>query len=74
LALESTAQVLDKINRGEGTIGELVNNDTLYNNLEQSALELDKLLEDLRVNPKRYVHFSIFGKRDKDKPELKPRE
>lgn len=74
VALQSTAEVLDKINRGEGTIGELVNNDTLYNNLEQSALELDKLLEDLRVNPKRYVHFSIFGKRDKDKPELKPRD
>ena len=74
LALQSTAEVLDKINRGEGTIGELVNNDTLYNNLEQSALELDKLLEDLRVNPKRYVHFSIFGKRDKDKPDKKPRE
>ncbi len=73
-ALESTAMVLDKINRGEGTIGELVNNETLYNNLESSALELDKLLEDLRVNPKRYVHFSIFGKRDKKKPDKKSRE
>ena len=51
----------------------LINNDSLYLNLEQATLELDKLLEDIRVNPKRYVHFSIFGRKDKNKPESKDR-
>ena len=72
-AIRDITFVIQKVNSGQGTVGELVNNDTLYNNLEQATLELDKLLEDIRVNPKRYVHFSIFGKKDKDKPEKKPR-
>ena len=72
-AIRDITLVIQKVNSGQGTVGELVNNDTLYNNLEQATLELDKLLEDIRVNPKRYVHFSIFGKKDKDKPEKKPR-
>lgn len=73
LALKQTADIMTKVNSGEGTIGMLLHNDTLYNSLSSSALELDMLLEDMRVNPKRYVHFSIFGRKDKDKPEKKPR-
>ncbi len=74
-AMENVASVMEKIDNGEGTIGLLVNNDTLYNNLESATLELDLLLEDMRVNPKRYVHFSVFGKSEKpkDKPEKKER-
>jgi phospholipid/cholesterol/gamma-HCH transport system substrate-binding protein len=74
-AIKNITVVIEKVNAGQGTMGQLVNNDTLYNNLEQATLELDKLLEDMRVNPKRYVHFSIFGKneKEKDKPEKKPR-
>lgn len=72
-ALKQTAEIMTKVNSGEGTIGMLLHNDTLYSNLSSSALELDMLLEDMRVNPKRYVHFSIFGGKDKDKPEKKPR-
>jgi phospholipid/cholesterol/gamma-HCH transport system substrate-binding protein len=74
-AMENVASVMQKIDNGEGTIGLLVNNDTLYNNLESATLELDLLLEDMRVNPKRYVHFSVFGKSEKpkDKPEKKER-
>jgi phospholipid/cholesterol/gamma-HCH transport system substrate-binding protein len=67
--------IMDKINKGEGTIGMLVNNDSLYRNLERSSTEMDLLLEDMRINPERYIHFSIFGKREKPKhkPEKKPK-
>lgn len=64
-AIRDITLVIDKVNRGEGSLGQLINNDSLYNNLENATLELDLLLEDIRVNPKRYVHFSIFGKKDK---------
>ncbi|MFM2206102.1 MAG: hypothetical protein RL213_77 [Bacteroidota bacterium] len=63
--LESTSAIMDKINRGEGSIGMLVNNDSLYLNLNNTARNLDLLLSDLRDHPKRYVHFSMFGKKDK---------
>ncbi len=55
----------DKISRGEGNIGLLLNDDKLYNELEASSKQLDLLLQDIRLNPKRYVHFSIFGKTPK---------
>lgn len=74
-AMESVASVMERIERGEGTVGMLVRNDTLYQNLQAATLELDKLLEDMRVNPKRYVHFSVFGRREKpqDKPKKRAR-
>jgi len=74
-AMKDIAEVMHKINEGEGSMGQLVNNDTLYMNLEQSALELDKLLEDMRVNPQRYIHFSLLGRKEstKNKPQKKPR-
>jgi len=53
--------ILEKIDKGEGSLGLLVNDKYLYNNLTTSSLSLDSLLMDLRRNPKRYVHFSIFG-------------
>jgi len=52
--------VIDKIERGEGTAAMLINDKELYLNLERSAKSLEQLLEDIRLNPKRYVHFSIF--------------
>ncbi|HEY0975960.1 MAG TPA: MlaD family protein [Flavobacteriales bacterium] len=65
--LESTsAQLKDamtKMNSGEGTLGKLMSDDSLYNNLTSATHELDLLLEDLRVNPNRYL--SIFGKKDR---------
>ena len=64
-ALIDASQILEKINSGEGTLGLLINNDSLYNNLDAAASDLDKLLLDLKEHPKRYVHFSIFGKKDK---------
>lgn len=68
--MKTTAEIMDKINRGEGSLGMLINNDSLYNNLEAASNDLDKLLLDLRYNPSRYVHFSIFGRKDKP-PSIK---
>ena len=63
--LEETHILLQKINNGEGTIGMLVNNDTLYHNLESVSRDLDILLIDLKENPKKYINVSVFGKSDK---------
>ncbi len=62
--LEQMGQVMEKINKGQGTLGQLVNNDTLYQHLDQSARDLDELLKDLKANPKRYVHLSVFGRKN----------
>lgn len=58
---ESFDIILKKINNGEGTIGQLINNDSLYTQLHQASYSLDSLLKDVKMHPKRYVHFSIFG-------------
>ncbi|MES2680742.1 MAG: MlaD family protein [Bacteroidota bacterium] len=60
--------LLARINAGQGTLGKLAKNDSLYNNLNKSAEDLDKLLADLRLNPGRYVHISVFGKKEKKTP------
>jgi phospholipid/cholesterol/gamma-HCH transport system substrate-binding protein len=57
--------VSDKLNNSEGTIGMLLNNKDLYINLSNSASSADKLLIDFQKNPKRYVHFSLFGSKTK---------
>jgi len=61
-ALADFSIVMEKINKGEGTVGQLINNDSLYVNLEKSAKSLNALLVDMEKNPNRYVHFSIFGR------------
>lgn len=67
--LQTTMAKLDKvmasIDNGEGSVGKLLKDEKLYNNLSEASSELELLLEDLRVNPKRYVHFSLFGKKQK---------
>lgn len=57
--------VVREINNGEGTIGKLAANDSLYNNLNYTAESLNRLLVDFKESPKRYVHFSLFGRKDK---------
>lgn len=59
-ALSDVNTILNRINRGEGTIGQLAKNDTLYFNLEEATYNLNKLLYDMQKNPKKYVHFSLF--------------
>jgi phospholipid/cholesterol/gamma-HCH transport system substrate-binding protein len=61
--LQDLSALVAKINSGQGTMGKLLKNDSLYNNLNKSAEDLDKLLKDLKENPKRYVHFSLIGKK-----------
>ena len=58
--LDELEMILAKINNGEGTIGMLMHNDTLYLELNKTAEELNLLLKDIRENPKRYVKFSVF--------------
>lgn len=70
-AIVHFSKIMDKINRGEGTMGMLVNNDSLYNNLDSTTKQLNYLLEDLRLHPKRYVHFSVFGKSEKKEKKKK---
>lgn len=64
-SLVSMDSITTQISSGEGTMGKLVYNDSLYNNLNSVSQDLDKLLIDFQERPKRYVHFSIFGKKDK---------
>ena len=58
-------QVLKEIQNGNGTINKLIYQDSLYQNLKNSSKAIEILLKDLKSNPKRYVHFSLFGKREK---------
>ncbi len=57
--------LLTNIEKGEGSVGKLVKDERLYNNLEGALGQLEALLEDMKRNPKRYVHFSLFGKKNK---------
>jgi len=66
-SLKELNVLLSRINEGQGTLGKLAKNDSLYNNLNKSAEDLDKLLADLRLNPGRYVHISVFGRKEKTK-------
>ncbi len=57
-------QVLDQVNTSQGTAGKLINDPALYTQLNATLEELESLLNDLKNNPKRYVHFSLFGKKN----------
>lgn len=59
-ALLQFNEILTSINEGEGTVSELLNNDTLYQNLENASYHLSRLMRDMHENPKRYLHFSVF--------------
>jgi|LGVF01.1.fsa_nt_gb phospholipid/cholesterol/gamma-HCH transport system substrate-binding protein len=65
-------KMLDSVNNGDGTLSKLLHDKALYDNLTASTKELHDLLEDLKLNPKRYVHVSVFGKKSDDyvKPEV----
>ncbi len=63
--LANVQQMTKSLNSKEGTLGLLLHDPQLYYNLSATMGDADKLLIDLREHPKRYVHFSIFGKKDK---------
>ena len=64
-ATDNLNKTLSYINQGKGTLGKLAKNDSLYKNLNASTASLDALLKDFKANPKRYVHFSLFGGKQK---------
>jgi phospholipid/cholesterol/gamma-HCH transport system substrate-binding protein len=69
ITLDSFNRVLDSIQSGNGSIGKLMNDDALYNNLEAASKELEELLNDFKLHPKRYVNVSVFGKKAKEYEE-----
>lgn len=60
-AVADLQTIVNKVNTGQGTLGQLINDEKMYNNLNNAAANLDKLMIDLKANPKRYVSFSVFG-------------
>jgi len=63
--LDGVNTLLASIESGEGSMGKLLKDDKLYDNLEGASKQLEQLLQDFKLNPKRYVHFSVFGKKAK---------
>ena len=68
-SIDKLGEVLTEINEGEGNLNRLLKDDELYNNMTKTMEDLDLLFVDMRENPKRYVHFSVFGKKDKSKKD-----
>jgi len=64
-SVEKLNGVMAKINSTDGTLGALINNKDIYNNLNNTVRSLNILMDDLRAHPKRYVNISVFGKKDK---------
>lgn len=63
--LKNVEEMTQRLNNAEGTLGLLMRDKSLYQNLTRTAADADSLMIDLKQHPKRYVHFSIFGKKDK---------
>ena len=63
--LQNVEQMTAKLNSNEGTLGLLMRDPELYNNLNSTMIHADSLMIDLKQNPKRYVHFSVFGRKNK---------
>jgi phospholipid/cholesterol/gamma-HCH transport system substrate-binding protein len=68
--LVNVDKLLGEMQAGKGTMGKLIKDDALYNNFNKTSKELELLLQDLRLNPTRYVNVSLFGK--KNKPYVSP--
>ena len=65
-SLGNFKRITESIDSGEGTMGKLVKDEELYNNLNRMSKNLDLMLQDFRLNPKRYVNVSVFGKKQKE--------
>jgi len=68
---EELAVAMEKINNGEGTIGKLFQDESIFTNLEAATADLDSLFVDIKANPSRYVHVSVFGRKDKKEKKKK---
>jgi phospholipid/cholesterol/gamma-HCH transport system substrate-binding protein len=71
-AMNSLKDAINKVNSPNGTVGLLLNDKRLYQNLESTTRSLNILLDDLRMHPKRYVNISVFGSKDKKGPLMAP--
>ena len=69
--LQDVQQLISKLNSKDNTVGLFLNDPTLYNNLNATSANAASLLEDLKAHPKRYVHFSLFGRKDKSAEIIK---
>jgi phospholipid/cholesterol/gamma-HCH transport system substrate-binding protein len=67
-SVDEMGELMTKVNTGQGSLGMLLNDKHLYSNLRSVSYNLNLLMEDLRINPQRYVHFSLFGKKNKARP------
>ncbi|WP_291801604.1 MlaD family protein [Lutibacter sp.] len=63
--ITSLNKILTSVEAGNGTLGKLLKDEGMYNNLTNSSKELEELLREMKLHPKRFVHFSLFGKKDK---------
>ena len=63
--LANVSEMTRRLNSNEGSLGLLMRDASLYNHLNATVVSADSLLTDLKAHPKRYVHFSIFGRKDK---------
>lgn len=66
-AVDNVNGLITDVRSEDGTLGQLINNKSLYNHIDATVVSADSLLVDLKANPKRYVHFSLFGPREKKK-------
>lgn len=64
VAMGQLNDILSNVKAGKGTVGKFMNNDSVYNSVNKTMKDLDILVNDLNNNPKRYVHFSVFGGKD----------
>ncbi|MDD3004079.1 MlaD family protein [Flavobacterium sp.] len=70
-SLKGVDKIITNLEQGKGSMGKLLNDDQLYKNLNATSNELELLLQDLRLNPTRYINVSLFGK--KNKPYVAPK-
>ena len=71
-AVNELKGIISKFDNNNGTIGKLLNDPTMYKNLASSGNKLNLLLDDIRINPKRYISISVFGKKQNNNPILVP--
>lgn len=71
-SIETLNSLLAKASSTDGSLGKLLNDKTLYDNLSNTVRSANILMDDLRVHPKRYVNISVFGKKDKTGPLMAP--
>jgi len=73
-SVTATKEILEGVKNGEGSVGQIFTNQELYLSLQENLSQLEWLLQDLRLNPKRYLSVSVFGKKQKDyvAPESDP--